>query len=111
MPVSEFLSQVPIPIHTTSNSLPLFIYPVGHYLHSQCLAFKKKIIFNWRIMDNGFTILCWFLPYNNMSQPEVYIYLGFPGGSDDKESAYKAGDLGSIPESGRSPGKGNGYPL
>ena len=34
-----------------------------------------------------------------------------PGGSDSKESAYNAGDLGSIPGSGRSPGKGNGNPL
>ena len=29
---------------------------------------------------------------------------GFPGGSDGEESAYNAGDLGSIPGSGRSPG-------
>ena len=29
---------------------------------------------------------------------------GFPGGSDSKESAYNAGDQGSIPELGRSPG-------
>ena len=35
----------------------------------------------------------------------------FPGGSDSKESACNAGDLGSIPGSGRSPGEGNGYPL
>ena len=34
-----------------------------------------------------------------------------PGGSDGKESACSAGDLGSIPGSGRSPGEGNGYPL
>ena len=32
-------------------------------------------------------------------------------GSDDKVSAYNAGDLGSIPGSGRSPGEGNGNPL
>ena len=38
-------------------------------------------------------------------------YGGFPGGSDDKESACSVGDLGSIPELGRSPGEGNGYPL
>ena len=38
-------------------------------------------------------------------------YLGFPGGSDDKESACNAGDLASIPGSGRSPGRENGYPL
>ena len=37
--------------------------------------------------------------------------MGFPGGSDGKESAYKAGDPGSIPGSGRSPGEGNGYTL
>jgi len=32
----------------------------------------------------------------------------FPGGSDGKVSAYNAGDLGSIPGLGRSPGEGNG---
>ena len=37
--------------------------------------------------------------------------LGFPGGSDGKESAHNGGDLGSIPGLGRSPGEGNGYPL
>ena len=35
----------------------------------------------------------------------------FPGGSDGKASAYNAGDPGSIPGSGRSPGEGNGNPL
>jgi len=35
----------------------------------------------------------------------------FPGGSDSKELPCNAGDLGSIPGSGRSPGEGNGYPL
>ena len=34
-----------------------------------------------------------------------------PGGSDGKASAYNAGDPGSIPGSGRSPGEGNGNPL
>ena len=41
------------------------------------------------------TILCW----------------GSPGGSDGKETACNAGDPGSIPGSGRSPGEENGYPL
>ena len=36
------------------------------------------------------------------------IYLCFPDGSDGKASAYNAGDPGSIPGSGRSPGEGNG---
>ena len=35
----------------------------------------------------------------------------FPGGSDGKVSAYNAGNPGSIPGLGRSPGEGNGYPL
>ena len=36
---------------------------------------------------------------------------GFPGGSGGKESACDAGDVGSIPGSGRSPGERNGDPL
>ena len=39
------------------------------------------------------------------------VFLGFPGGSAGKESASTAGDLGSIPGSGRSPGEGKGCPL
>ena len=38
-------------------------------------------------------------------------YSNFPGGSDGKPSAYIAGDPDSIPESGRSPGEGNGNHL
>jgi len=36
--------------------------------------------------------------------------MGFPGGSDGKESVCNAGDLGSIPGLGRSPGGGHGNP-
>ena len=39
------------------------------------------------------------------------VYLGFPGGSEVKASAWNAGDLGLIPGSRRSPGEGNGHPL
>ena len=39
------------------------------------------------------------------------IPLGFPGGSDGKESAHNAKDPGLIPGSGRSPGEGNGNPF
>ena len=43
---------------------------------------------------------------------DLLLYLlGFPGGSDGKEPACNAGDLGSIPGSGRSPGEGNVNPL
>ena len=37
--------------------------------------------------------------------------MGFPGTSAGKESTFNAGDPGSIPGSGRSPGEGIGYPL
>ena len=41
----------------------------------------------------------------------VYDDKGFPGGSEVKASACNAGDLGSIPGLGRSPGEENGNPL
>ena len=41
----------------------------------------------------------------------LILILGFPGGSDGKEPACNAEDLGSIPGSGRSFGGGNGNPL
>ena len=39
------------------------------------------------------------------------LYIGFPGGSDGKESTYNAGDAGLIPGSGRSSGEENGILL
>ena len=41
----------------------------------------------------------------------LILILNFPGGSDGKASVYNAGDRGSIPGLGRSPGEGNGNPL
>ena len=49
---------------------------------------------------------CWSLAWRILS-----VSLGFPCGSAGKESACNAGDLGSVPGLGRSPGKGKGYPL
>ena len=55
---------------------------------------------------------------NTINQQSVFIRVaftkdstGFPCGSDGKESASNAGDPGSIPGSGRSPGEGHGNPL
>ena len=42
---------------------------------------------------------------------DFHFHLDFPGGSDGKASVYNAGDLGSIPRWGRSPGEENGTPL
>ena len=41
----------------------------------------------------------------------VHTYVGFAGGSVVKHPPANAGDAGSIPESGGSPGEGNGNPL
>ena len=62
----------------------------SHYL-SPCFIFKKK--------------------YSQEIIKICRALLGFPGGSDGKGSACTAGDLGSIPGSGRSPRGGHGNPL
>ena len=51
---------------------------------------------------------CW---YMGISQKGIIKYKGLPGDSAGKESACNVGDLGSIPELGRSLGEGNGCPL
>ena len=48
-----------------------------------------------------------FLAYNC----SFTLYQVFPGGSDSKESTCNAGDLGSIPELGRSPGGGHAWSI
>ena len=58
---------------------------------------------------------CWYNKYFSNVSLEVTFLVetsgGFPGGSDDKASVCNAGDPGSIPGLGRSPGEGNGSPL
>ena len=44
------------------------------------------------------------------TEKNIYIYIGFPYGSDGKKPACNAGDLGLIPGLEGSPGEGNGYP-
>ena len=41
----------------------------------------------------------------------MQVFLSFPEASAGKESTCNVGDLGSIPELGRSSGEGNNYPL
>ena len=48
--------------------------------------------------------------HNTLSSVACAVW-GFPAGSESKASACNVGDPGSIPGSGRSPGKRNGYPL
>ena len=43
--------------------------------------------------------------------PPLQYILGFPGGSDGKESACNTGDMGLVPGWGRPSGEGHGNPL
>ena len=66
--------------------------PTFHQVHvkSQC-----KTVATWTVGGNI---------------ESYHLLLGFPGDSDDRESACNAGDLSSSPRLGRSPGQGNGNP-
>ena len=45
------------------------------------------------------------------SSHDFKLFHGLPWGLISKESTCHAGDLGSVPELGKSPGEGKGYPL
>ena len=49
--------------------------------------------------------------HTEKERKKTYIYKGFPGGSDGKESTCNAGDPGSVLGLGKSPGEGNGNSL
>ena len=71
----------------------LFI-PVGHWIH---FVFPFVLLMRWTAKEIS---------------TEVRIApQGLHGGSDSTKSAHSAGVQGLIPESGRYPGEGNGYPL
>ena len=48
---------------------------------------------------------------SSLTLEDMVVDVLLPGGSEVKASAWNAGDPGSIPGSGRSPGEGNGNPL
>ena len=79
---------------------------------------EEEIIFheqNHKLKKGGYLTPFKTSDYRSSSTEEykvnMFSILGFSDGSDGKESACNAGDPGSIPGSGRSPGEGNGYSL
>ena len=71
-------------------------------------AMKAQGPNHWAITE------CFLLSNFNMRKILLFqatVILGFPAGSDGKESACNAGDPSSIPGSGTSPREGKGYPL
>jgi len=57
-------------------------------------------------LDSWVRKICW-----RRDRLPTPVFLGFPGGSADKESDCNVGDLGLIPGLGRSLGEENSYPL
>ena len=64
-----------------------------------------------RLLMRSVQKACSLCPAPRPSEQIFVRLLGFPGGSDGKESTRNAGDLGSIPGLGKSPEEGKGYPL
>ena len=66
---------------------------------------------HYQMATSYYLPLCMSVPVSKFPLYVTPVLLGFPGGSDSKESACNAGDLGLIPVLGRSPGEAHGYPL
>ena len=72
-----------------------------------CLSWSLLPSLSFSLSESLFLFWFWSLSLSLC----VYKHMGFPSGSDGKDSACKAGDPGSIPGLGRSPGERNGNPL
>ena len=94
--IKEFL------IHTNNNNRKVHSFPPVKLSDAQCRGsvFHNRL-YCWRGKSGMF-------PSGGPIRP---LPSSLPGGSEVKVSACNAGDLGSIPGSGRSPGEGNGNPL
>ena len=92
-----------------SSSLPLYMFRNRVWKLTQFeIVFtspniKKQI--SWKLF---WTCIVWLIL--TFLEISMYMYCLIPGGSYCKESPCNVRDEGSIPESGRSPGEGNGYP-
>ena len=87
----------------------ILIHSLGHLVCFQLGAIS--------ICVQVFVYICFYFSsidtqeWNHQDRVGVCSTLGFPGGTVGKESACNAGDMASIPVSGRSPGGGHGIPL
>ena len=95
----EIISHVHLLIYPLDNSDTSF-----HIYQSNAYTYFKKSNSTSGLKNITAILILNSAPPKHPSH--VHTTLGFPGGSDGKQ-----GHQGSIPGSGRSPGKGNGYPL
>ena len=122
-----------IPLDHPSAPAPSFLYPASNldwwfisymilYMF-QCLKWMPQMFKRFDQKDAWWlkpqlisSTWCGKLPLilDLYIMPIYYLgdgYRGFPGGSEGKETSFKAGDLDPVPGSGRSPGEGHGNPL
>ena len=92
----------------TILSLTLSLAPPMSPGHYHWPAKKSPLIFQ-DLAPSSVSLWCLYSLSHVIYLPPSQV--DFPGGSDGKASACNAGDLGSIPRSGRSPGEGNDNPL
>ena len=76
---------------------------------SACVNHQPSL--NNQLKRNLETVIMVFTLVYEFSCCLLFIFANFPGGSDGKASVYNAGDPGSSPGLGRSPGEGNGNPF
>ena len=121
------IADLKLPLHPSHT----FLLPIGNHtsvllyigvlnleiyflVETAWKNFQVSIIWRWlgRVDRScSHTFICTFMLRRGWTGQWFTENMGFPGGSDNKESACSAGDMGLIPGSGRSPGEGNGYPL
>ena len=94
-------------IHTTHLLYPAIILVI---VNSATRSITVRIYF-WINVLKVLYIYIYIYTHPRVELLDHTVALGFPAGSDGKESACNAGDLGWIPGSRRSPGERNGYPL
>ena len=81
-------------------------------LHTDILGFNSfKLKWTPFFPLGGFKFRGAFKTQRNVSSAIYFTHMGFPGSSAGKEYTCNAGDSGSIPGWGRSPGGEIGYPL
>ena len=94
------------------NRIFSYFIPTDHFVHAlECgyPTFRITVSLEQHRSELHGWSYTWVL--KNSKYYSTTCSMGFPGGSAGKESTCNAGDLGSIPGSGRFPGEGNGNPL
>ena len=99
-----------IAIVADKDALQRYLYLDGKEL-SLIVLVKSRYSFLNPINEAKVLVGIWLESFVNVLPLYTFIFWGFPGGSDSKESACNAGDESSIPGSGRAPGERNCDPL